>query len=516
MTGAGAFKLVFDLAAAWAALQAGAVAAAQPALPEAAPTLAAAPAAVQEALPTRAAAPASILDAAAPADTVARLAALGPRLPATPAHAEALDLLVESLRRLGVDEVRVAEMSNGTRNVEGLLRGAEPAAGEIVLAAHYDTVAGSPGAADDAAGCAVILGAVADLRRTPLRRTLRILFFDGEEAGLLGSTAWASSLSAADRDRILGTLHLDVVGLRRSGAPVLLDLGGAVAPSGPARAPAWLVHAALRAGAAVGFRFRVGDHRHPLLAQLLTRTARVPWSSDAAAVLEAGIPALLLTDFSALDPYDAMHTPEDGPDRLSAERLERWVTATAAVVRRLDALAGRPRWEEEYLALAGRVWIRRDLLWIGLVLWIVLVLRGSPGRWAGAHSDERRSRGRSYLPGYLFRLGFLIAAIWMPALAAPLLYPLAPLALLTPRTTVGRLAVAVAACLPTAIWLGLLAVAAALGLASGLALEPGRTAVLGLSLATFAWQVWSRTPRAPSAPSSGPTPPPSAAPVRET
>ena len=34
-------------------------------------------------------------------------------------------------------------------------------------------------------------------------------------------------------------------------------------------------------------------------------------------------------------------------------------------MRRIDALEGRPRWEEEYLALGGRVFIRRDLLWIG-------------------------------------------------------------------------------------------------------------------------------------------------------
>ncbi|HVR28648.1 MAG TPA: hypothetical protein VMS86_03855, partial [Thermoanaerobaculia bacterium] len=258
-----------------------------------------------------------------------------------------------------------------------------------------------------------------------------------------------------------------------------------------AHAPAWLVHAAMRAGAAVGFRFEVGDHRLPLAAQILTRTARVPWSSDAAAVHAAGIPSLLLTDFAVLHPYGAMHTPGDRIERLDADRLARWATATQAVVRRLDALEGRPRAEDEFLALWARVWIRRDLLWIGFGLWIVMVLDGRPGRWAGARPEERRARGRSYLPGYLFRLAFLGAAIWIPAVAAPLLYPLAPLSLLKPRTTVARAALAAAAALPILLWLGLLSAAARLGFTSGYAFPPGKTVLLLATVAIFGWQLWS-------------------------
>ena len=170
--------------------------------------------------------------------------------------------------------------------------------------------------------------------------------------------------------------------------------------------------------------------------------------------------------------------------------------ATAAVVRRLDALEGRPRWEEEYLAFGGRVWIRRDLLWVGLLLWIAMVLRGRPGRWAGARGAERRARGRSYLPGYLFRVAFLLAAFLIPALAAPLLYPLAPLAMITPRSTAARIGLAGLACLPAAAWLALLAVAGWLELVSGFALAPAQVTVLVATLATFGWQLWTRsTPR---------------------
>ena len=247
----------------------------------------------------------------------------------------------------------------------------------------------------------------------------------------------------------------------------------------------------------MGFPFRVDDHVAPIRAQLLTRSARVPWSSDAVVLLEAGIPSIVLTDFSALHPYDAMHTADDVPDRIDAERLGRWVLATAALIRRLDALEGRPRWEEEYLAFGGRVWIRRDLIWIGLALWIALVLRGRPGRWAGARRDERRARGRSYLPGYLFRVAFLLAALITPALAAPLIYPLAPLGMITPRSTAARIALAGLACLPAAVWLGLLAVAGWLGLASGFALAPAKVIVLVATLATFGWQLWTRSAGGP-------------------
>jgi hypothetical protein len=443
-------------------------------------------------------------DVEPPIEMVERLAELGPRLPSTSAHEGARDLLVASLRRAGAEDVHVAERSNGTRNVEAVLRGAEAGLGEIVLAAHYDTVPESPGAADDAAGCAVVIGVVEELRRAPLRRTLRVVLFDGEEAGLLGSAAWVEGLAPAERDRILAGLILDTVAFDREGAPVLLDLGGSTATSGPSRTPAWLVHAGLKAGAAVGFPFRVDDHLAPIRAQILTRTARVPWSSDAVVLLEAGIPSMVLTDFSALHPYDAMHTADDVSGRVDRDRLARWVLATAAMVRRVDALEGRPRWEEEYLAFGGRVWIRRDLLWIGLALWVVLVLRGRPGRWAGARGAERRARGRSYLPGYLFRVAFLVAAIMTPALAAPLLYPLAPLGMITPRSTATRIAIAALACLPAAGWLGLVAVASWLGLASGFAVAPAKVAVLAVTLGAFAWQLWTRPTPGPAAAAGNP------------
>src|SRR5690606_40854732 len=52
----------------------------------------------------------------------------------------------------------------------------------VLLAAHYDSVAAGPGAADDGAGVAALLEVARALKaRRPPRRTVVLLFSDGEE-----------------------------------------------------------------------------------------------------------------------------------------------------------------------------------------------------------------------------------------------------------------------------------------------------------------------------------------------
>jgi peptidase M28-like protein len=64
----------------------------------------------------------------------------------------------------------------------------------IMLMAHYDSVYRAPGAADDAASVAAILESLRALRTGPaLKNDVIVLFTDGEEAGLLGAEAFASS-----------------------------------------------------------------------------------------------------------------------------------------------------------------------------------------------------------------------------------------------------------------------------------------------------------------------------------
>lgn len=64
----------------------------------------------------------------------------------------------------------------------------------ILVGAHYDTVPGSPGADDNATGVAVLLELAKFFSTKLARFTVRLVAFDLEEYGLLGSKAYAGFL----------------------------------------------------------------------------------------------------------------------------------------------------------------------------------------------------------------------------------------------------------------------------------------------------------------------------------
>ncbi|GGQ29368.1 aminopeptidase [Streptosporangium pseudovulgare] len=117
----------------------------------------------------------------------------------TSEHDRVREYLVAELRRLGLD-VRVQEgvgvlpldhdgvvPMGRVRNIVAERPGTAPT-GRLVVAAHYDSVPGAPGASDDGAGVATLLEVA---RRLPesTRNDLAFLLTDGEEAGLLGAAA---------------------------------------------------------------------------------------------------------------------------------------------------------------------------------------------------------------------------------------------------------------------------------------------------------------------------------------
>jgi hypothetical protein len=122
-----------------------------------------------------------------------------PRPIGSPAGAVQRRALVAELARLGLHpEVQTAEVVStrsdrvgGTvHNVVARLPGIG-AARTILLVAHHDTVAVSPGAADDGTGVAALLETARALRAgTPLRNDVVFLFTDGEEHGMLGARAF--------------------------------------------------------------------------------------------------------------------------------------------------------------------------------------------------------------------------------------------------------------------------------------------------------------------------------------
>jgi hypothetical protein len=305
--------------------------------------------------------------------------------------------------------------------VEQVLPGKVP--DEIVLSARQD----------DASARAVALAAAADLRRTPLRHTVRFVLF-------AGSGGWPTD-PRPGADRILASLNLEGLGGPGSARPVIHISPGT---------PGWLVHAVLRSGEAVGWPFAVTDRRFSLLSQLVVRSGKVRDGLGSEAFLERGVPSVTLSDRSLLTPDPV--APLDG------RRLDRWAQAVAAAVRRLDALTGRPLPEDQYLVLGGRVWLRRDLLWVGFLAWALLVFRGLPGRWRGASAEEHGRQMRSYLPGFLFR-AFLLAAVFLAPVFAVLLLPAAVLALFPPRPVWAQVLWIVAGLLPLLAYFAVLGVA---------------------------------------------------------
>ncbi|MCD6501774.1 Zn-dependent exopeptidase M28 [bacterium] len=83
--------------------------------------------------------------------------------------------------------------------------------GEICVCAHADSVAGSPGAVDNGAGCIEMLGVMGHFAKNPPRRTVRFCFFGSEELGLLGSQFYVER-HKDELDRIALLFNLDVGG----------------------------------------------------------------------------------------------------------------------------------------------------------------------------------------------------------------------------------------------------------------------------------------------------------------
>jgi Zn-dependent M28 family amino/carboxypeptidase len=77
-------------------------------------------------------------------------------------------------------------------NVLAEIPGTERPDEVVMLGAHFDSWHAGTGATDNAAGSAVMLEAVRILKalNLPLRRTVRIALWTGEEQGLLGSRAY--------------------------------------------------------------------------------------------------------------------------------------------------------------------------------------------------------------------------------------------------------------------------------------------------------------------------------------
>lgn len=187
----------------------------------------------------------------------------------------------------------------------------------LVLAAHYDTVVGSPGADDNASALAVLLDVAYQLTGRALSRPVQFIAFCLEEEDLFGSRAYAAHLKASGQS-IQGAVVLECVGYARHeagtqtippGVPVAVPTTGnflALIGNEPSRK----LTAAL--GRAMSLHLPIVPLIVPDNGEAVPDTRR----SDHAAFWEAGFPAVMLTDTANFrNPH--YHRPSDTVDTLN-------------------------------------------------------------------------------------------------------------------------------------------------------------------------------------------------------
>lgn len=123
----------------------------------------------------------------------------------SPANQQVRDYLVQRMTALGLSPSVQQSVSMATeayggsphlnagvvQNVVGVLPGRDPNLPALALMAHYDSVPGSPGAADDVSSVAAALEIVRAIKATGTpARDVMLVITDGEEPGLLGARAF--------------------------------------------------------------------------------------------------------------------------------------------------------------------------------------------------------------------------------------------------------------------------------------------------------------------------------------
>jgi hypothetical protein len=283
-------------------------------------------------------------DLAAKVDPVALaldLASVAQPRPPGSAHWQAVqDLCATRLAQLGY---AVEKQAYGTGvNVIGVKPGASPQ--EVLVSAHYDSVAACAGADDNATGVAATLEAARVLASGSFQKTLVVACWDEEEDGLVGSEAYAKR--AKERgEEIAVAFVFEMVGFTDDAegsqqVPTGFDLlfpdqtawlaghgnrGDFLAsiPDDLAHGPATALAAhADAAGLPIVTLELSSDLKNSPLLHDLQR-------SDHAAFWAQGFPAMMLTDTSNFrNPHYHCGLGEDSVDTIDQDFMTRVVRAT--------------------------------------------------------------------------------------------------------------------------------------------------------------------------------------------
>lgn len=257
------------------------------------------------------------------------------------ARADKLEYLEDSLRTIGL-ECREHTFDSGRLgtgiNLIAEVRGSESPEKIIDVTAHYDAYPGSPGADDNHSAVAGVLE-IARLvtgEKTGPGKTIRFIFFDLEEWGLLGSRAAVDSMMKGELERPEVCLNLEMIGffsdepdsqLTPIRIPFFFDpprQGNTIVTVGNLRS--------YRYGRRLDGVFGAYVPELPLfsvtrLGDLFSNASR----SDHFSYWEKRMPAMMLTD-TANFRNPNYHEPTDRPETLDYERMGLVVRGAAAFV----------------------------------------------------------------------------------------------------------------------------------------------------------------------------------------
>ncbi|MFT4254213.1 MAG: M20/M25/M40 family metallo-hydrolase [Caulobacter sp.] len=206
--------------------------------------------------------------------------------------------------------------AGAVQNVIGVLPGADRSKPAVLVMSHYDSVANSPGAADDAAGVAAALEVARALKAGPTpARDVIFLFTDGEEQGLLGADAFFARDPL--RERVGMVINMEARG----------DAGrAAMFQTGPGNGA--LMHVFAR------------EARRPAANSLAAAVyEKMPNDTDFTHAVKAGLPGL---NFAFIDDQLAYHTPLAGADHLDQGSLQHLGDQVLPTVRALATAAALP------------------------------------------------------------------------------------------------------------------------------------------------------------------------------
>jgi hypothetical protein len=255
------------------------------------------------------------------------------------------DYLSSSLREQGYTVVERPYEVEGEKvnNLEAVLAGSDGTLGQVIVGAHYDSVAGTVGANDNGTGVAAVLEIARLMREIKPRRTVRFVLFANEEPPYFQTVQMGSRVYAHQ--------------LRQEGVPVsamisLETIGFYSDDVGSQKYPPVLSLFYPKRGNFIAF---VGNtHSRRLVRESIREfreSTRFPsegiaapaswlgigWS-DQWSFWQEGYPALMVTDTAPFR-YPYYHTPEDTVDKVNFDRAARVVEGIRKLV---EELANKP------------------------------------------------------------------------------------------------------------------------------------------------------------------------------